>query len=144
MAPWVDRIESLSPASTARWGSMNVHQMICHLCDVLREPLGIRPTLDVSHVFSRSIMKWISFYLMPKWPEGKLPTSPEYDAGKQGTRPDTFEKDRDELVRLLHTFYSQPAWYRFHAHPFFGRLSAKEWRFLMAKHLDHHLRQFGV
>jgi LPS sulfotransferase NodH len=31
-----------------------------------------------------------------------------------------------------------------HPHSFFGRLTAEEWAILMYKHLDHHLRQFGV
>jgi hypothetical protein len=29
-------------------------------------------------------------------------------------------------------------------HAFFGRLKPEEWGILMYKHLDHHLRQFGV
>ncbi len=31
-----------------------------------------------------------------------------------------------------------------HPHSFFGRLTPDEWAILMYKHLDHHLRQFGV
>jgi hypothetical protein len=31
-----------------------------------------------------------------------------------------------------------------HAHTFFGHLTPEEWAGLMYKHLDHHLRQFGV
>jgi LPS sulfotransferase NodH len=31
-----------------------------------------------------------------------------------------------------------------HPHSFFGRLTPQEWAVLMYKHLDHHLRQFGV
>ena len=31
-----------------------------------------------------------------------------------------------------------------HAHTFFGPLTPEEWARLMYKHLDHHLRQFGV
>jgi hypothetical protein len=31
-----------------------------------------------------------------------------------------------------------------HPHSFFGRLTPEEWATLMYKHLDHHLRQFGV
>jgi transposase InsO family protein len=31
-----------------------------------------------------------------------------------------------------------------HPHSFFGRLTPEEWSALMYKHLDHHLRQFGV
>lgn len=29
-------------------------------------------------------------------------------------------------------------------HPFFGRLTPDEWAILAYKHLDHHLRQFGL
>ena len=29
-------------------------------------------------------------------------------------------------------------------HPFFGRMTGEEWDRLLWKHLDHHLRQFGV
>ncbi len=29
-------------------------------------------------------------------------------------------------------------------HPFFGKLTSKEWDQLTCNHLDHHLRQFGV
>jgi hypothetical protein len=31
-----------------------------------------------------------------------------------------------------------------HHHPFFGPLTPDQWAILMYKHLDHHLRQFGV
>ena len=31
-----------------------------------------------------------------------------------------------------------------HPHTFFGPLTPDEWARLMYKHLDHHLRQFGV
>jgi hypothetical protein len=31
-----------------------------------------------------------------------------------------------------------------HPHTFFGRLTPEEWATLMYKHVDHHLRQFGV
>ena len=31
-----------------------------------------------------------------------------------------------------------------HPHPFFGSITPQEWATGMYKHLDHHLRQFGV
>jgi len=37
-----------------------------------------------------------------------------------------------------------PAGCTAHPHSFFGRLKPEEWATLMYKHLDHHLRQFGV
>jgi hypothetical protein len=37
-----NRIALVNPADTRLWGSMNAHQMICHLADALRCPLGER------------------------------------------------------------------------------------------------------
>jgi hypothetical protein len=37
-----------------------------------------------------------------------------------------------------------PAGCTTHPHPFFGPLTPAEWGNLMYKHIDHHLRQFGV
>ena len=31
-----------------------------------------------------------------------------------------------------------------HPHPFFGALTPDDWGVLTYKHLDHHLRQFGL
>lgn len=138
------RIGRLHAETPARWGRMNASMMVCHCADPLREALGLRPTKDMSGTFSRSIAKWISFYILRKWPEGQLPTSPEYDQSKQGTSPTDFEKDKAQLLKLMENVYLQPAWYRYHPHPYFGKLTRKELGILIYKHLDHHLRQFGV
>jgi hypothetical protein len=140
----VNRIGSLHPDSKAKWGKMNVAQMLCHCTDPLRELLGLRPTKDMSTFLSRTLFKWISLRLMRRWPEGRLPTSREYDQMAEGTAPAGFEKDRAELLRLLSEIHRQPGWYRFHRHPFFGRLSRLETGRLVYLHFDHHLRQFGV
>ncbi|MFM2136013.1 MAG: hypothetical protein RL021_1413 [Bacteroidota bacterium] len=139
-----DRIRQLTLNHMARWGEMNVGQMVCHCTDPLREALGLRPTKDMSNLLSRTVFKWASLFLLNKWPEGKLPTSPEYNQQISGTTPTTFEKDKEQLLRLLETVCSQPNWYRFQPHPFFGNLSRKELGVLVYKHLDHHLRQFGA
>jgi hypothetical protein len=138
------RILSVRSDSKPFWGKMNAHQMICHCTDPLRELLGLRPTKDISSLLSRTIFKWVSLRLMKKWPEGKLPTAPEYDQLADGTPRTNFEKDRAELLRLLSEIHGQPRWYRFHRHPFFGRLSRTETGRLIYLHLDHHLRQFGA
>ena len=37
------RLAELSPEDKAIWGSMSVHQMVCHLDDSYKVPLGRRP-----------------------------------------------------------------------------------------------------
>jgi transposase InsO family protein len=55
------------------------------------------------------------------------------------------ESERERLCGLIDRFAaSGPAGCTKHPHSFFGRLTPEEWATLMYKHLDHHLRQFGV
>jgi Protein of unknown function (DUF1569) len=54
-------------------------------------------------------------------------------------------KEQERLRGLIDRFVARgPAGCTNHPHSFFGRLTPEEWAILMYKHLDHHLRQFGV
>ncbi|MBL0064193.1 MAG: DUF1569 domain-containing protein [Bacteroidetes bacterium] len=133
------RIEKVDSTSKALWGKMNAAQMICHATDILREATGTRLTKDMSNFFSRTFIKWLSLYILP-WPKGKLPTSPYYDAEKKGTSPSDLKNDKDVLLKMLSNMRSMPS---LSPHPFFGKLSNKEWGRATYLHLDHHLKQFG-
>jgi hypothetical protein len=39
----LSRLAALAPGSSARWGRMNVHQMVCHLADSYRGVMGEKP-----------------------------------------------------------------------------------------------------
>ena len=53
--------------------------------------------------------------------------------------------ERERLCGLINRFAAAgPKGCTTHPHSFFGRLTPEEWAELMYKHLDHHLRQFGV
>jgi transposase InsO family protein len=53
--------------------------------------------------------------------------------------------ERERLRVLLDRFVaSGPAACTKHPHSFLGPMTPVEWATLMYKHLDHHLRQFGV
>jgi len=54
-------------------------------------------------------------------------------------------KEKDRLTGIIDRFAGGgPAVCAVHPHPFFGKLTPQQWAILMYKHLDHHLRQFGV
>ena len=56
-----------------------------------------------------------------------------------------FETEKLEAIELLQALQQAgPSGITKNKHPFFGKLSAEEWDTLTIKHLDHHLRQFGV
>ena len=55
------------------------------------------------------------------------------------------ESERNRLYESIDRFAAAgPAGCTTHPHAFFGPLTPEEWATLMYKHLDHHLRQFGV
>jgi hypothetical protein len=55
------------------------------------------------------------------------------------------EAERERLCGMIDRFTAAgPTGCTSHPHSFFGRLTPEEWSILMYKHLDHHLRQFGV
>ena len=56
-----------------------------------------------------------------------------------------FDKERERLSGLIDQFAAGgAAGCTREAHSFFGRMTPEEWAILTYKHLDHHLRQFGV
>jgi hypothetical protein len=55
------------------------------------------------------------------------------------------ERERVHLIRAIDSFVTKgAACCSRHPHPFFGPLKPQQWAILMYKHVDHHLRQFGV
>ena len=56
-----------------------------------------------------------------------------------------FSQEQDGLLTLIRRFSeTEPASIAAKTHPFFGKMTVDEWGILQWKHLDHHLRQFGV
>jgi|SRR5579862_184025 len=134
------RIASLTPSDARLWGKMSVHQMMCHLCDAYRLPLGEKAASPVTGFLPRTIMKWIALQLPLKWPHG-VATRPEMEQGVGGTPPAEFERDRADLLSILRRFCDTAVLPE--PHPFFGAMSRQEWLRWGYLHADHHLRQFG-
>lgn len=135
------RLEKLSPNDTARWGRMNVHQMVCHLCDSMRVPLGEKVVSDAEmRRLQRTIMKWAALYLPLKWPRD-VPTRPEIDQCRLNGALNDFESDRQSAISLVPRL--RDADLEGKRHPIFGLLTRAQWLRWGWLHADHHLRQFG-
>ena len=77
----------------------------------------------------------------PKPFDRGLPTAPAFVVRDARV----FADERARLTALVARFGAQgPSVLSNEPHPFFGPLTAAEWDLLQWKHLDHHLRQFGV
>ena len=135
----VERLHQLTPSSQALWGKMNVSQMLAHCKRAFRVPLSEKPLPRM--FFGRMIGWLLKHKLYNSTPYRKsLPTAPDFIIRDQRE----FEKEKTELLKLVNQFQSAPKKIGLYPHPFFGKFTRKQWGLSMWKHLDHHLRQFGV
>jgi hypothetical protein len=136
------RLAALRPDSGRRWGKLTADEMLCHLADSFRATLGERVASSVkTSALQARLMKFVALRTPLPWPKG-LPTRPEVNPHETGTRPEEFAADRAAVDALLVRF-AEPAT-RHHVHPMFGAMSREEWLIWAYRHVDHHLRQFGV
>jgi hypothetical protein len=139
----VTRLEALQPDSTRRWGRMTAPQMVCHLTDAFRVAMGERTAASKSTVFYRTLIRWVALHTPLPWPKD-VPTMPEVDQMAGGTPPGDFSQDVAQLRQLVDRFVAKPRPFAFAPHPLFGEMSDAEWMIWGYRHMDHHLRQFGV
>jgi len=137
----LDRLAKVRSDSQRAWGKMSAPQMICHLSDSFRSKLGEIRVQPTENPFKRTVLKWAALWVPLRWPHGfKAP--PELDQEVGGTPPAEFEADKRKLTSLTEQFAGKPAFLADARHPFFGKMSMKEWMRWGYLHVDHHLRQF--
>jgi len=133
------RLRSLSASSTARWGRLSVTGMLQHLRLSASMAVGeLAVASGNKRAFQVFPLKHLILYMLP-FPKG-APTAPEL-------KPDTaatFEEERTAVLALLERIGTGPREGTGPAHPLFGPLSFREWGAATYKHVDHHLKQFGV
>lgn len=136
------RLSRLKPDTPAQWGAMNVAQMLAHMNDAFRLSMGMKEAVDRSNFFTNKIMFPVAVYVLPRWPKSSA-TAPELTQGKLGTPARDFYTEVEFAKKMMDVFNEREA-NKLKPHPMFGQLSKKQWRDLLVKHFDHHLRQFGV
>ncbi len=134
------RIATLEPGATRQWGKMNSAQMLAHLCVAMADAAGER--LWKQRLLGKLITPLIRASVFGEKPFGRnSPTDPSYVVAE----PREFEAERSRLTHLIERFAQEGAGAtNERVHPFFGKLTGEEWGILTHKHIDHHLRQFGV
>jgi len=133
-----NRISKLSESSERQWGKMTVGQMAWHCQYPLKLAIKNKANTSKGNWFIKTFFKK-SLYNDKPWRKG-LPTSPELKAKE----PKDFKSESELLKTLVDDFHAlkdRDIWY---PHPMFGRFTPEQWGQLQYKHLDHHLKQFGV
>jgi hypothetical protein len=138
------RILQLHPHSQRLWGNMTVAQTLAHCTSGLEMAMGaIKPKRAPFPANAMGLLIKPLVFGNDKPMRRNSPSSPELFSTDH-TKCD-FELERRHLIAAIDRFANEgAARCSQHPHPFFGRLKPGQWAILMYKHLDHHLRQFGV
>jgi hypothetical protein len=136
-----ERLARLTPDSERLWGRMSAAQMVAHCSAGMEMAVGDRlpPRIFVGRIIGGMVKARVLGNDEPL----RRNTPTEKGMRVEGERD--LEAERERLRGLVDRFVAAgPAGCTTHPHSFFGRLTPQEWAILMYKHLDHHLRQFGV
>jgi len=135
------RLARLAPDSARQWGTMNGAQAVAHMAASMEWAVGDRlpPRLFFPSLLGRLIKPMVMRNDAPF--HRNSPTSPDLVTLDERD----LDAERERLFALIDRFTAAgPAGCTTSPHSFFGRMTPDEWAILMYKHLDHHLRQFGV
>jgi uncharacterized protein DUF1569 len=134
-------MKNLSSESKRLWGKMNAGQMVAHCSAGLELAMGDRKP---PRLLMGRILGWIVRPMALGNDEPMRRNSPTVPGLVMKDQRD-LQAERERLSGLIDRFAAAgPTGCTTHPHSFFGRLTPQEWAILMYKHLDHHLRQFGV
>jgi hypothetical protein len=135
------RLAQLQPEVAPLWGKMKPAQAVAHCTAGIELALGDRcpPRMLMGRVLGPMI-KRLAF----REEEPMRRNSPTVPGLVVDDERD-LEVERARLTSIVDRFAAAgPSGCTTHPHSFFGTLTPAEWSALVYKHLDHHLRQFGV
>ncbi len=136
----MNRLTLLHPDSKRLWGKMTVAQMLAHSCEAFKVPLSEK---KLPRMFLGILIGWAmkaKLYNDSPW-QKSLPTAPNFIIKDERN----FTEEMQRLTQMIQKFHVADAEAMSKkAHPLFGKFTAEQWGKSMYKHLDHHLKQFGV
>mgnify|MGYP003605361101 FL=1 len=139
---FIKRINTLTEDSFPKWGLMSVDKMLAH-CNVTYELIyesekHKKPTFITKWILKNFVKSKVTNEIAYKQ---NLPTAAMFVI----TDSKNFEEERKRIIGFIQKTQQLGADAFEGKESFsFGKLTAKEWNNMMAKHLDHHLTQFGV
>jgi hypothetical protein len=136
----IERAKKLQPGNKAGWGKMNATEMLLH-ANLCNEEIFQPVASQRSTTLKQYLLRIIALYFAPHFKKGIKGDIQKETTGKIETSK--FEEQKEKFITLIKKFpeYKQPITL---FHIAFGNISTREWGIAAYKHMDHHLRQFGV
>ena len=139
---YINRINNLTPETPRKWGKMSADQVLAHLnvaYDLTFTPEKFpKPSFIAKFLLSRFVKPKITNEIPYKQ---SLPTSPAFIIADERN----IEEEKAKLIGNIQRV-QQLGREAFEGKENinFGKMTAQGWNNMFAKHLNHHLDQFGV
>jgi len=138
-ASFVERAKQLTPETKAGWGKFHAAGMLAHLNDSYRMCLGTLKVPSKNLPLRYTPIKQLVIYVLP-FPKG-APTAPELLKRCDSA---SLADEQQSLIKMFDQLAAVKPGDPLQEHPAFGVLSHDAYGVLMARHTDHHFKQFGV
>ena len=139
---YINRINNLTPETQRKWGKMSVDQVLAHLnvaYDLTFTPEKFpKPNFIAKFLLSKFVKPKITNEIPYKQ---SLPTSPVFIIADERN----FEEEKAKLIgniQRVQQLGKEALEGKENIN--FGKMTAQGWNNMFAKHLNHHLDQFGV
>ncbi|HTA63341.1 MAG TPA: DUF1569 domain-containing protein [Bacteroidia bacterium] len=134
------RLNNLKSESKAQWGIMKPAQMMAHCGEALKTASGEvkRPRIFIGYILGPVFKNMMTNDVPYKH---SIRTDPHFIISDERD----FATEKEKLsTALKHFSEGGEKNATTHTHPFFGDFKQKDWGVIVYKHLDHHLKQFGL
>ncbi len=133
------RATKLTPDTKPAWGKFHAAGMMAHLNDAYRMALGELVIPPRNLPLRYTPIKQLIIHVLP-FPKG-APTAPQLLARCDSAQ---LAEEQQALAELLDKLGAVKRGDRLQDHSAFGALTYDTYGALMAKHTEHHFRQFGL
>lgn len=132
------RLARLTPDARPLWGRFTPAAMVCHVAAGVGQGLGEIDLGPPRGALTHWPLNWLVIHVIP-FPRNAA-AAPEMLARV----PSSWDADVAALRGMIERYGEQDPRKPWPASRVFGRISGRSWGVLQYKHLDHHLRQFGL
>jgi hypothetical protein len=138
-ASFAERAKRLTADTKPGWGKFHAAGMMAHLNDSYRMALGELQVPSKNLPLRYTPIKQLVIYVLP-FPKG-APTAPLLLARCGSAQ---LADEQRALTEMLDKLAAVKPGQRLPEHPAFGVLTYATYGALMARHTEHHFRQFGL
>lgn len=139
---YINRINLLNKDSQRLWGTMTAPQMLAHLnvsYELVYEPQKHKSPGAIARFLLKSFVKSKVVSETPY--KQNIPTGPQFKI----VVDKDFDLEKQRLIGFIQkTQQMGSGAFEGKESNSFGKLTSKEWNNMFAKHLNHHLSQFGA